>query len=353
MKSSYRPEEVTLLLKDITGQITPLDTIVREQRIQSGTHYCEMLPKESPSSADYLRIFHQVLASHARPTAQAIALVSEQIYRDKGEAAVLVSLARAGTPIGVLIRRYLQWKYQCSVPHYTISIIRGRGIDTNAMDYLLARHPKESLQFVDGWTGKGAIQSQLTKAMQSYPGVDDGVAVVSDPAHMAGKWGTHCDFLIPSACLNATVSGLISRTVLRDDLIAPTDFHGACYYADLAAEDLTAHFLDSVTAQFANTYTIHEPALDPAYTPLDEVKRIGAMYHITSQHRIKPGVGETTRVLLRRIPWKILVHRLDDDEHLGHIYQLAKEKQVPLEVYPLRYYLACGLIQDLSAEGRG
>ena len=34
-------------------------------------------------------------------------------------------------------------------------------------------------------------------------------------------------------------------------------------------------------------------------------------------------------VLLRRMPWKILVHSLDDEAHLGHLYQLAREKQVP------------------------
>ena len=46
MFSSYRPEDVTILLKDITGMITPLGTEERERRIQSGTHYSEMLPIE-------------------------------------------------------------------------------------------------------------------------------------------------------------------------------------------------------------------------------------------------------------------------------------------------------------------
>ncbi len=41
------------------------------------------------------------------------------------------------------------------------------------------------------------------------------------------RFGTREDFLIPSACLNSTVSGLVSRTVLNDDLIGPADFHGA------------------------------------------------------------------------------------------------------------------------------
>ena len=46
MRSSYRTEDVTLLLKDITGMIAPKITKTREEKIQAGVHYCEMLPKE-------------------------------------------------------------------------------------------------------------------------------------------------------------------------------------------------------------------------------------------------------------------------------------------------------------------
>ena len=59
-----------------------------------------------------------------------------------------------------------------------------------------------------------------------------------------------------------------------------------------------------------------------------EVQKIAECYSISDINLVKPGIGETTRVLLRRVPWKILVHSLDDFEHLGHIYQLAKEKGV-------------------------
>ena len=39
MRTSYRGEDVTLLLKDITGLVQPLDTRAREARIQAGVHY--------------------------------------------------------------------------------------------------------------------------------------------------------------------------------------------------------------------------------------------------------------------------------------------------------------------------
>ena len=38
MFGTYKPEDVTLLLKDITGLVEPLDTRERERRIQRGEH---------------------------------------------------------------------------------------------------------------------------------------------------------------------------------------------------------------------------------------------------------------------------------------------------------------------------
>lgn len=51
---------------------------------------------------------------------------------------------------------------------------------------------------------------------------------------------------------------------------------------------------------------------------------------------------------MRRVPWKILVHSLNDENRLGHIYQLAKEKEVEVVEYPLQNYLACGIIRTIA-----
>jgi len=348
--SSYRPEDVTILLKDITGLVEPLGTREREARIQSGTHYCEMLPLEYEPTAPYMETYRRALRLYAGLTADAAAAVGERIWAQKGDGAALVSLARAGTSIGVLIKRYLDSKYHVRLAHYTISIIRGRGIDKNAMNYILARHAPEAVQFVDGWTGKGAIQRQLEEAMGDFPGVSPGLAVLSDPACVAEKCGTHEDFLIPSACLNATVSGLLSRTFLRGDLIGPGDFHGAACYAGLRERDLTYPFIEAVCARFsfrAHTSADPEPPR-PARTGLEEAREIGRSFGIRDLNLVKPGLGEATRVLLRRLPWKLLVRSLDDEAHLAHLYQLAKERGVPVEEYPLQNYRACGLIASVA-----
>lgn len=229
MKSSYSADDVEILLKDITGLVTPQPAQVRERHIQSGGHYCELLPLEYKPSEKYMAAYENALRHYAGATARAVGVLAEKIYRKKGKDLTVVSLARAGIPLGILIRRYLKRRYGADVKHYAISIIRGKGIDRNAADYILARRRPESVQFVDGWIGKGAILAQLREALEEYPELDSDLGVISDPAGMTDLCGTREDILIPSACLNATVTGLISRTFLRPDIIGPRDFHGAAY----------------------------------------------------------------------------------------------------------------------------
>ncbi|MDR0424857.1 MAG: hypothetical protein LBH39_05310 [Clostridiales Family XIII bacterium] len=409
MRTSFKADDVTLLLKDITGLIRPQGTAEREAAIQGGAHYSEMLPIEYRPTGEYLAVYSSALANFAPLTAAAVASVTGQILSGRDAPTAIVSLARAGTPIGVLIKRYAKQAFGIDLRHYSISIIRGRGIDANAMDYILSRHRPGQLQFVDGWTGKGAIRAELDAALEAYPGVPRGLAVLSDPAFVARKYGTRQDFLIPSSCLNSTVSGLISRTVCRPDIIGGGDFHGAVYYEEFADEDRTYEFIEAVEKHFCITESpaiasaapdasgeaplpsahaasgeepgpsAHDasggapvpsgatcgtgpsgaapapaspsrPAAGPA--PLSrgaaEAARIAADFGIRDINLVKPGIGEATRVLLRRLPWKILVHSLSDSEHLSHIYRLAEEKGVEIAVYPLECYRACGLIQSLT-----
>ena len=349
MFSTYKTEDVTILLKDISGQVTPLPTNERERLIQSGTHYSEMLPLEYEPSPAYLEAYLNAVSLYSKRTATAIAAVSEQIHNDKSKEIVLVSLARAGTPIGILIKHYMEHAYGFPIQHYTISIIRGRGIDKNAMRFILDRHSPKSIQFVDGWTGKGVIQSQLIEAMRDYPNVDPLLAVLSDPARVAGKSGTYHDFLIASSLLNSTVSGLLSRTFFRSDLIGPNDFHGAAFYNNLIDKDYTYHFIGAVERQFdySEQVSIHDDNAD-RNSGIEEVRRIAAQFSIDDINLIKPSIGEATRVLLRRLPWKVLVHSLYDQEYLGHLYQLAAEKGVVVEEYPLVNYKACGIIKKIA-----
>ncbi|MEI3347487.1 MAG: cysteine protease StiP domain-containing protein [Dysosmobacter sp.] len=298
-----------------------------------------MLPIEYEPSPAYLAAYEDVLRRYAPLTAYAVACVSRQIWQEKGDGAVLVSLARAGTSIGVLIKRFIAMRYHADVKHYTISIIRG-GIDHNAMRYILDRHRPEQIQFVDGWTGKGAIQNELNQAMEAYPGVSPGLAVLSDPAHLAEKCGTHDDFLIASSCLNATVSGLLSRTFYRKDIIGEDEFHGAAYYSELLDRDLTYSFIEAVEAHFPMQAAGAFEETAVTKSAKDEVDESARRFSISDRNLVKPSIGEATRSAAART-LAGTGRSMHDEEHLGRIYQLAKEKGVALVEYPLVNYRAC------------
>ena len=378
MRSSYKKEDVTMLLKDITGLVKPQPTEERERLIQSGRHYSEMLPVEYVPTQRYMEVYKEALRNFAQPTALAVGRVSDKIIQARGKEVVLVSLARAGIPIGILIKHFIRQKYQLEVPHYAISIIKGRGIDDNAMNYLLKQYQPRQLLFVDGWIGKGAILDELRQAVEAYEGVSPELAVAADPANVTALCGTHEDILIPSSCLNCTVSGLVSRTVLREDVIGPNDFHGAVYYGELAEADLSYEFLDAIeqwfpeeaqgkvqqsktehsktayskAAQLPSDQLQTEKQQASAATSgygIDEVRTLAEVFGVSELQLIKPGIGETTRVLLRRVPWKVLIDaRYRNNPELGHIVRLAEEKQVPIEFYPLRHYKCCGIIKKLA-----
>lgn len=357
---SYREEDVTFLLRDISNLVLEVKTEEREGLIQSGTHYSEMLPVEYQPNQEYIKLFHDTLDLYAKRIAIAVGVVAEQIKERNGlENLVLVSLARAGTPIGVLIKRYFSFKYQVEIPHYSISIIRGRGIDETAINYIFANHQQAKIQFIDGWTGKGAITRELDEACQNYNNthenkIDSNLAVLADPGHCVDVYGTRDDFLIPSACLNSTVSGLVSRTVLNYNFMERDDFHGAKYYEELKEVDVSNYYVDTVESEFENVKKDIEDTLEtlakedktPTWKGVKSVELIQEKFNINNQHFVKPGVGETTRVLLRRVPWKILVNPNFSND-LTHILMLAKERNVPVEEFTDMSYSCCGIIKEL------
>ena len=226
----------------------------------------------------------------------------------------------------------------------------------------MEHHPKETIQFIDGWTGKGAIKKELEYAVHTFnernnTHISHCMAVLADPGYCTSIYGTREDFLIPSACLNATVSGLISRTVLNDTYIGPNDFHGVKYYKELEQEDLSNLFVDEVTDLFPSVHShidnqlryITSTYTNPSWQGLKDIQSIQNHFEIDDINLIKPGVGETTRVLLRRIPWKILIRKQNNPD-LKHILLLAKEKNVPIEIYENMTYSCCGLIKPLRRE---
>ncbi|MFC5720068.1 phosphoribosyltransferase [Streptomyces gamaensis] len=361
--SSYAPDDVGWLLQDLSDVTLEAPTEEREEAIQrGGAHYAESLPVEYQPSEEYQALYRAALDASASRVARAVGTVTETVLAERTRRPVLVSLARAGTPVGVLMRRWAQHAHGLDLPHYAISIVRGRGIDENALRWLADRHDPADVVFVDGWTGKGAVTRELADALRrsgfDRAGFDPRLAVLADPGQCVATYGTRDDFLIPSACLNSTVSGLVSRTVLRADLVGPHDYHGAKHYRELARADVSRAFLDAVADRFTDVgedVTLDVKALSatdrtPTWAGWAAVERISEEYGMGDINLVKPGVGETTRVLLRRVPWKILTRR-GAGADLDHIRLLAHQRGVPVEETDGLPYSCVGLIHPRYTRG--
>lgn len=362
---SYKMEDVKWLLKDLSDAQLEAPLEEREEAIQNAKgHYAESLPIEYIPSDEYQSLFHHTLQSEAQNMANLVATVGTQIlaeHEDKHpEEIVLVSLARAGTPVGILVKRWLELNGH-NVHHYAISIVRGKGIDKNALTYIQHKHYDSTLFMMDGWTGKGAITLELHAAMQEYAYTSPEpvvyrLCVLADPGECADIYGTRKDVVIPSSFLNSTVSGLISRTVLNDDYIGEHDYHGAKFYKDFVPSDVSNEFLDTVTQVFetavVNPYA-EDLNLKATYRGLRRVEEIAEEFGIPTTTLVKPGVGETTRVLLRRKPWKVLINPDYPERMLEHIKVLAADRDVPLVEYTDMPYSCIGIINPESKSATG
>lgn len=358
LHGSYAENDVRFLLQTLTLQPVA-DVLDKERLIQSGArHYSEMISAEQLPSAAYLALFHAAVQSNAARMAADLLRLARRIRGARPGAVTLVSLARAGTPVGVLLRRVLASLYGIDAPHYSVSIIRDRGIDGAALDHILARHSADSLVFVDGWTAKGAIANELRRSLACYntdrrTRLAPELFVLCDLCGLAHASGSTDDYLIPSALLNATVSGLVSRTILTAG-IAPGQFHGCLFYPDWQAHDLSRWFIDRILSELALHQTawlaeplptIDHPALRQRSARL--IETLSQRHDVSHPHFIKPGLGEATRALLRRAP-RLLLLRDPDAPEVRHLLHLAQQRGVTVQADATLGLHAVALIRRLA-----
>src|SRR5687768_14877796 len=125
---SYAAGDVAFLLKPVRMETIP--TPEKQRLIQPGArHYSQMLPDERLPAEPYLALFHHAMDENAERMAADVARLVRALHaRATVGEIVLVSLARAGTPLGVLLRRALDRLRPGEAPHYSVSVIRDRGI---------------------------------------------------------------------------------------------------------------------------------------------------------------------------------------------------------------------------------
>src|SRR5690606_18806654 len=71
-----------------------------------GAHDAESMPVEYQPREPYQHLFHAALDASAARLAHAVGAVTETVLAERSPRPVLVSLARAGTPVGILMRRW-------------------------------------------------------------------------------------------------------------------------------------------------------------------------------------------------------------------------------------------------------
>ena len=354
---SYPPEDAVFLLKPM--RLETVDVAAKERLIQSGQrHYSEMLAPEPAPGSRYLELFEALTERYAARLAGEIVALADHLAATRPRQITIASLARAGTPMGALLARALRWRGHSDVRHYSLSIIRDRGLDENALAFILRHEQRDpaGLAFVDGWTAKGVITEELRRAVQHWNArqpeqLEEALYVVSDIGGTADVAATYDDYAIPSGVLNATVSGLTSRSILNA-AIGAEDFHGCVFYAEFAPQDRSLWFLDRVSEQFGAVET------GPVRCDPDQqqerrqamqafLRYLHERYRISERNFIKPGVAEATRVLLRRVPGLLL---LKDPAHpdVAHLHWLVGEKQVPVVIDPAMPIQATALIKELS-----
>lgn len=363
---SYQPQDCEFLLTPIVAEFTSVEE--KERRIQSGeAHYSEMIHRESAPSTDYLALFESLCQRYADRLAGETRQLARQLKNEVGQSETpitLISLVRAGTPVGALLRRALVEHEGQPADHFSISIIRDRGIDERALAHLLderAIDPKRVF-FVDAWTAKGVITRELRASIADFnrkrsakgmSTISDRLAVISDIGGTADFAATCEDYAIPSGILNAPVSGLVSRSVWNHQ-IGADDFHGCAIYDDLSYIDQSQRFLNLISDRMAANG--HEgQAVDPSML-MQQRERMQSMlaylqrcYGVEDINHVKPGIAEATRVMLRRVPALLIVKDVSHPD-VEHLLLLAQEKQVPVVVERSMPFHACSLIKNLRGE---
>ena len=368
---SYLPAEVTLLLDIISADsVNDISPTQKEALIQSGQrHYSDMLTLEKPPSATHEALYNQALAAGKQRMANDVTSLAFSLHQlfhafvSASQPLILVSLVRAGLPIGVLLQKALSdvsASYALVSQHYGVSIIRDRGLDPVALQYILQQHPHSPIVFVDGWTGKGAIYGELQRSLaqitdkrQQAQLFHQGEGVIplvtlADPAGVAWLSASDDDWLMPASLLNSTVSGLISRTLYRE----PSDgLHQAVYYDKLQPWDRSGEFIQTIDALRQQTplSTPLTGKLLPIFATQSVIDDLAARFAISNRNRIKPTIAEATRAILRRDPECVLVNEMADGQDTALLRHLCKEKNIQLiEDASIAPYQAVTIIKNRS-----
>ncbi|CAM3294964.1 hypothetical protein BZK31_14850 [Pseudomonas floridensis] len=350
---SYLEGDVHFLLRCVEMQATDVEE--KERLIQTRQkHYSEMISEEAAPSAAHQALFERTLDQNGGRMAADVQSLAQALDRQcTGPEIVLVSFVRAGLPLGVLLRRALI-DLGREAHHYGISIIRDRGTDGVALEAIIDAHGAQNIVFVDGWTGKGAISGEIKRSLAGdgrFP-EEPRLVVLADPCGSAWLAASSEDWVIPSGILGATVSGLVSRSIWPSE----AGLHGCVVYDHLQPHDVTRSFIERIEGQrrsLRSAVTV-APWTQRQRQQLQSsaaavVQRLAERFGINNLNRIKPGIAEATRAVMRRVPDHVLV-RDTADRDVQLLMHLTEKAGIPVEQVgnALGPYRAVTIIRSLS-----
>ena len=138
------------------------------------------------------------------------------------------------------------------------------------------------------------------------------------------------------ADLMKVTQGAISQLEKRQDALL----------SNLAGYDLSTAYLDALDELCTSASPLPVPTTRPQH-PADLALEIAREYGCHDPHRAKPGIGEATRVFLRRRPAALVVRARTPDT--AHLETLAHATHVPVHTEPALPYAAMSLIAGPDA----
>jgi hypothetical protein len=129
-------------------------------------------------------------------------------------------------------------------------------------------------------------------------------------------------------------------------------FHQCVVYNHLEKHDLTNWFVDKIVSRFESVGIAVDNSTDAWRASRQAsltifLRKVMDEFHIDDINKIKPGVAEATRVMLRRIP-RILILKDMSNPDTMHLKVLASEKNVPVVADPTMPFSAMGIIENVK-----
>lgn len=346
LQGSVSENDCCYLLKDITGMLTPVPASEKKEILKKGLPASSILAEDPSVTREENDLFLDLLDQNAPAIAAKVGILAESILSYKKSFPVLVSLVRGGVVYGSLCRRYYRKIYHVDVPHYAVSLIRGYGIDQNALKYIVQCHGDRPIQFIDGWTGSGFLCSELRKYVDLFnqqhgTQIDPELGVLADTSGVCLLSGTREDIMLPDCCLNATVCGLISSVCVTEDVVGPDDYHGATVWKTLSASDFSNYYIDAISSFFSKQQPKQETERCSLADSLSS--QLVEAFCLSSRKKARLGIGESTRAFFRSEIQCLLVENKTDPK-LQFLCKMAEEKSIPIREYPLEKYSCAAIL---------